>query len=189
MKSLILLLVIPLTFSFSQNKEICIENLSIFAESAKVKNYDEAYKPWIDVKDECPDLNLAIYSYGERILKSKIKNAQPEDIDNFKNQLIELYDQWLIYFPSKRGISVVGDILSSKAQSMIDYKVGSPSEIYEVFDKHSLLILKALLILKDYIIILRHYIISTRNQAMFPPKNFLRNMKRYLKNLSLRVKI
>ena len=85
MKSLILFLTIPLTYSFSQNKEICIENLSIFAESAKVKNYDEAYKPWSDVKDECPDLNLAIYTYGERILKSKIKNAQQEDIDSFKN--------------------------------------------------------------------------------------------------------
>ena len=135
MKSLILILTISFTFSFSQDKEICIENLSIFAESAKVKNYDEAYKPWSDVKDQCPDLNLAIYTYGERILKSKIKNAQPEDIDNFKNQLIELYDQWLIHFPSKRGISVVGDILSSKAQSMIDYQVGSPSDVYEVFDK------------------------------------------------------
>jgi len=137
MKSLILILTISFTFSFSfsQDKEICIENLSIFAESAKVKNYDEAYKPWSEVKDQCPDLNLAIYTYGERILKSKIKNAQPEDIDNFKNQLIELYDQWLIHFPSKRGISVVGDILSSKAQSMIDYQVGSPSDVYEVFDK------------------------------------------------------
>ena len=84
MKSLILILTISFTFSFSQDKEICIENLSIFAESAKVKNYDEAYKPWSEVKDQCPDLNLAIYTYGERILKSKIKNAQPEDIDNFK---------------------------------------------------------------------------------------------------------
>ena len=59
MKSFILLLTIPLTFSFSQSKEICIENLSIFAESAKVKNYDEAYKPWSDVKDESIELTRA----------------------------------------------------------------------------------------------------------------------------------
>mgnify|MGYP003966092273 FL=1 len=33
--------------SFSQSKEDCLSNLSIFAEYAKVKNYDAAYEPWL----------------------------------------------------------------------------------------------------------------------------------------------
>ena len=40
-------------------------NLSIFAESAKVKNYEAAYEPWMKVREECPSINLAIYSYGK----------------------------------------------------------------------------------------------------------------------------
>ena len=49
----------------SQNSEECLQNLSIFAEYAKVKNYDEAYEPWMKVRKECPSLNVAIFSYGE----------------------------------------------------------------------------------------------------------------------------
>ena len=39
------------------------------------------------------------------------------------------------YFPTKQGKSKVGDILSSKAQNMIDLKMGSAQEVYAVFDK------------------------------------------------------
>ena len=55
----------------AQSSEECLQNLSIFAEFAKVKNYDEAYEPWRKVREECPSLNVAIYSYGERILKDR----------------------------------------------------------------------------------------------------------------------
>ena len=57
----------------AQNTEECLQNLSIFAEYAKIKNYDEAYEPWMSVRKECPSLNVAIFSYGERILKDRIK--------------------------------------------------------------------------------------------------------------------
>ena len=36
----------------AQNSEECLQNLSIFAEYAKVKNYDEAYAPWMSVRKE-----------------------------------------------------------------------------------------------------------------------------------------
>jgi hypothetical protein len=63
----ILILSLLLIFSinsFSQSKEDCLSNLSIFAEYAKVKNYDAAYEPWLEVKSQCPKLNIAIYVYG-----------------------------------------------------------------------------------------------------------------------------
>ena len=68
--------VIAILFSitqYSQSKEECFANLSIFAEYAKVKNYKAAYQPWVDLKNQCPDLNSAIYVLGERMLKSFIK--------------------------------------------------------------------------------------------------------------------
>jgi len=119
----------------STTPEECLQNLSIFAESAKVKNYTAAYEPWMNVRNECPSLNLAIYSYGERILKDFIKNGTPEVVNSSKNDLMKLYDQWAQYFPAKRGNSVLGDILSNKAQAMIDYKIGTETEIYDIFDK------------------------------------------------------
>jgi len=57
----------------AQNPE-CMTNLSIYSEHAKVKNYDAAYTPWKMVYDNCPNLNWAIYAYGDRILKDKIKD-------------------------------------------------------------------------------------------------------------------
>ena len=68
----IVFVLIVLFFSniqFSQSKEECFANLSIFAEYAKVKNYKAAYQPWLELKKQCPDLNSAIYVLGERMLK------------------------------------------------------------------------------------------------------------------------
>ena len=70
--SIVVLFVVNGNKIFGQDNQECIQNLSIFAEFAKVKNYDEAYAPWMAVRNECPQLNRAIYSYGERILKDRI---------------------------------------------------------------------------------------------------------------------
>ena len=63
----------------AQSGEECAQNLSIFAENAKVKNYKAAFAPWESVRTECPDLNIAIYAYGERILKDRLKNSQESE--------------------------------------------------------------------------------------------------------------
>ena len=121
---------------YSQSKEECFSNLSIFAEYAKVKNYDAAYEPWLKVRGECPDINSAIYVYGERILKFYIKNSQGNDKDEYEEDLLDLYDEWLKYFSkSKSGKQQTGKILAIKAQSMLDYKLADPKEIYDVYDE------------------------------------------------------
>jgi tetratricopeptide (TPR) repeat protein len=119
----------------AQDNQQCLQNLSIFAENAKVKNYTAAYEPWMAVKSECPSLNVAIYSYGERILKDRLKNEAAADKAKFQVELLALYDDWIKYFPTKRGKSKIGDILSSKAQNMIDFKIGTYQEIYATFDE------------------------------------------------------
>ena len=119
----------------AQSNEECIQNLSIFAEFAKVKNYDSAYEPWEKVRVECPKLNVAIYSYGEKILQNKIKNSSGAEQEAFKNTLIELYQAWGDNFPTRKGKNRIGSILSSKAQSLLDFKIGSKMEAYQTFDK------------------------------------------------------
>ena len=140
LKNFLLIFKIFLIFTINNiqaqlSNEECIQNLSIFAESAKVKNYEAAYEPWIKVRNECPSINLAIYSYGERILKFKYQNSLGEEKSSYANDILKLYDQWLEYFPTKKNKKVVGDIISSKAQAMIDYKIGDKMLIYNTFDK------------------------------------------------------
>ena len=118
----------------AQNSGECAQNLSIFAENAKVKNYSAAYEPWILVKNECPDLNIAIYAYGERILKNRLKNTPESEKIQRQTDLMNFYDDWVKYFPLKKGKNDVGNILSAKAQSMIDFKMGSNAKIYSIFD-------------------------------------------------------
>ena len=134
----IVFVLIVLFFSniqFSQSKEECFANLSIFAEYAKVKNYKAAYQPWLELKKQCPDLNSAIYVLGERILKSFIKSSDDTAKLQFQKDLVNLYDEWIQYFPkSKRGVSEVGKILAIKAQTMLDYKLASDSEIVQIYD-------------------------------------------------------
>ena len=135
-KSVFVLIVLFFSnIQFSQSKEECFANLSIFAEYAKVKNYKAAYQPWLELKKQCPDLNSAIYVLGERMLKSFIKSSDDTAKLQFQKDLVNLYDEWLQYFPkSKRGVSEVGKILAIKAQTMLDYKLASDSEIVQIYD-------------------------------------------------------
>ena len=90
----------------------------------------------MDLKSECPDINSAVYVLGERMLKSFIKNSEGNAKDEFQEDLVDLYDEWLTYFPkSKRGVSEVGKILAIKAQTLIDYKLAEDSEIFEIYDQ------------------------------------------------------
>ena len=118
----------------AQNSDECAQNLSIFAENAKVKNYDAAYLPWSLVRNECPDLNIAIYAYGERILKDRLKKSLESEKIKRQADLLQLYDDWTKYFPTKKGRNDIGNILSAKAQTMIDFKIGSDIEVYSIFD-------------------------------------------------------
>jgi hypothetical protein len=73
-KLLVIIFILSSANTFSQTAEDCLSNLSIFAEYYKVKNYDSAYEPWMQVRRECPKMNVAIYTYGKRMLESFIKD-------------------------------------------------------------------------------------------------------------------
>jgi len=140
-KILLLLFIISSLNVFSQSSEDCLSNLSIFAEYYKVKNYDSAYEPWMQVRNNCPKMNVAIYTYGKRMLESFIKENKSKGVDGeadvikYQNDLLKLYDEWLENFPQYKGRTIIGEILSNKAQAMVDYKLASNQEIYNVFDK------------------------------------------------------
>ena len=90
----------------AQNQE-CLQNLSIFVEHAKVKNYDAAYEPWKMVYETCPDINLAVYSYGEKILMDKFKKSSGAEKDGFGSAYTKLFDDRKTHFSAKTPLSTV----------------------------------------------------------------------------------
>ena len=131
-----LFLILFTTPLFSQlSSDECLEQLSIFAESAKIKNYQAAYEPWKTVLDNCPTLSLATYQYGEIILKDFIKKSESEeDKSKYLNDLLSLYDQWAENFPERKGVRQIGKIFSSKGQAMLDNGIKNKELIYDTFD-------------------------------------------------------
>ena len=129
----LILFTLPLFSQLSSDE--CLEQLSIFAESAKIKNYQAAYEPWKTVLDNCPKLSLATYQYGEIILKDFIKKSESEENKSkYLNDLLSLYDLWAENFPERKGIRQIGKIYSSKGQAMLDNGVKDKELIYDTFE-------------------------------------------------------
>ena len=129
-----LLLLLISANAFSQVNEQDINALSIFSEYVKAKNYDAAFEPWMELRERSPKFNSAIYVYGERILKHKIKNSTSEEKVNYLNDLLKLWEEKRKHFPNKTPL---GDILAKSAQLQYDNKNDfgiSNSEIYLNFD-------------------------------------------------------
>lgn len=129
------LIIFALPIYSQLSSDECIEKLSIFAESAKIKNYEAAYEPWKIVLDNCPTLNVATYQYGELILKDFIKkSSNDEEKKRYLDELLKMYDQWVENFPIRKGINQIGKIYSSKGQAMLDNGISDKSLIYDTFD-------------------------------------------------------
>jgi len=79
--------------------ETCLNNISLFAESAKYKNYADALAPWQAAYAECPRASRAIYTYGSRILAWQIDAETDATIkDKLVTKLMKLYDDQIRYF-------------------------------------------------------------------------------------------
>ena len=128
-------LLFGLNMSFAQQDEECMTNLTIFTDYYKSKKYDEAYSPWMKVRNKCPKFNRAIYAYGEKILEHKIENSTGADKVGYINDLMKLWDEALVNFSSNYSN---GEVLVDKAELMYDYKkeLGlNDKQIYDAFDK------------------------------------------------------
>ena len=71
------------------NAQDCKTKLSLFAENAKAKNYVEAETQLNELRKDCPTISSALYAYGERIYKNKIKTGT--DKNAAAKELIQLY--------------------------------------------------------------------------------------------------
>lgn len=95
------ILIIGTSLIHAQKDLECKTKLSLFHEAVKAKKYDTAYEDWSFVKTNCPDLNIAIYSDGEKILKYKTKNAKGDKKLEILEDLIVLWKTRNQYFPKR----------------------------------------------------------------------------------------
>lgn len=89
----------PVVAEMPESSQACLENVSLFAESAKYKNYADALAPWESAYAECPRASRAIYTYGVRIISWQIE--QENDVakkDALVDKLMKLYDDQIKYF-------------------------------------------------------------------------------------------
>ncbi|PTX59189.1 hypothetical protein C8N46_11018 [Kordia periserrulae] len=108
----------------------CSTKLSLFAENAKAKNYDEAEKQLNELRKDCPTISSALYAYGERIYKAKLDDAA--DKKAVAQELIKLYQERIENVPGK---TKKGDVLGDIGSLMVDYEIGDVRSQYDAFDK------------------------------------------------------
>ncbi|MGJ8683445.1 MAG: hypothetical protein ACSHWW_02395 [Nonlabens sp.] len=132
---LTLIAVISIAFAKAQEAGDCNVMLSIFAENAKAKNYDEAYKQLNDLVAKCPRTSAAIYQYGELIYEHRLRKKIGVKEDNAQG-LIDMLNGQINLFPTAVNVSKKKVELASK---MYKYGLGTQTEQYlmleDVFTK------------------------------------------------------
>lgn len=100
--------------------EECMVNLSLFHESVKNKQYDEAYGFWLPVYQSRPDLNKAIYTDGTEILGHRYQQATDETVRKaLRDSIMQLHDDRIKYFDEARYPDTY--VLGVKAMDYLTY--------------------------------------------------------------------
>lgn len=108
----------------------CIENLSLYQESYKMKNYADAYGPWKELLTYCPGYSKNIYIRGGNILKNMIANAKTgEEQQKYIDELMNMYDLRIQYF---------GEEALNKARKAMDLEqlrgAAAVEEYYKLYE-------------------------------------------------------
>ncbi|MEQ3654589.1 MAG: hypothetical protein ABNH00_01880 [Dokdonia sp.] len=116
----------------AQVSEECRTTLSLFVEAAKVKNYDVARPYFETLKKDCPSASLAIYQYGEKMLKADLKKASGDAQKAKAQEIIDLLKMREKFFPAK---TPKGENAADIGQYMYDYKLGTTQSQYDIFNQ------------------------------------------------------
>ena len=135
-KSTIVLIVTILTVTsgnaqskFGEDENACKENLSIFREYYKQKNYADALKPWRWTYNNCPESSGNIYKNGPKIIKERIKEDQINK-DAYIDTLMMIFDQRIQY-----GFGEEGYILGLKGYELVIADKSRSFEAFEILNK------------------------------------------------------
>ena len=100
--------------------EECMINLSLFHESVKNNQFEEAYGFWLPVYQSRPDLNKAIYTDGAKILDYRYQQATDENVRKaLRDSILQLHDDRIKYFDEAKYPDAY--VLGVKAMDYLTY--------------------------------------------------------------------
>lgn len=109
----------------------CREQLYIYYELAKSRNYLEAYDGWSYVFANCPASSKNNVIFGPYIAEAKIKAAtDPAKKEEFKELLMRVYDKRIELYPDDEAY-----VLERKGLDMIQHYPDSNMAAYQMFKK------------------------------------------------------
>jgi len=128
--AIVLFLLIEISTVYGQDKygtepEKCKQNLSLFHESVKAKNFDGAYENWKWCFDNCPKASLYVYTDGLKIAKNKYETGDKAAAGKL---IEEIYTQRIKHFPKNLG-KVYSDWASS-----LEKRGASKDQVFEKLD-------------------------------------------------------
>jgi len=106
----------------------CIENLSLFREYYKQKNYVDALKPWRWTFNNCPKSSGNIYKNGPKIYKERIK-VDKENKAAYLDTIMMIFDQRIQYFGKE------GYVLGLKGYELVIADKKRSAEALSILDK------------------------------------------------------
>ncbi|MEK7990028.1 MAG: tetratricopeptide repeat protein [Thiotrichaceae bacterium] len=105
----------------------CVENLSLYGEFYKQKNYKDARGPWLKAITTCPTSSKNLYIKGSSMYKKFI--AAEKDADKkllLTDTLMWIYDQRIEHFGQK------GYVLGRKGSDLFRYNRDKASEAHAI---------------------------------------------------------
>ena len=114
---------------YGDNEMLCKENLSIFREYYKQKNYSDALKPWRWTFNNCPAASGNIYKNGPKIIKAKIKTDEINK-QAYIDTLLMIFDQRIEY-----GFGEEGYVLGLKGYELILIDKARSQEAFDILEK------------------------------------------------------
>lgn len=118
------------TTATAQMSEECAANISLFAESAKQKNYADALSPWEEAYANCKGSHRSIYTYGVQIVNWQISQAKGEQREQLIDKLFAVYDEQIQYFGNDKK-QPKALLLGWKAYYLQTYRPSEVAKRYE----------------------------------------------------------
>ena len=106
----------------------CIENLSLFREYYKQKNYVDALNPWRWTFNNCPKSSGNIYKNGPKIYKERMK-VDKENKAAYLDTIMMIFDQRIQYFGKE------GFVLGLKGYELVIADKRRSAEALSILDK------------------------------------------------------
>ena len=111
---------------YGKDEQACKENVSVFREYCKQKNYEDALNPWRWAYTNCPASYATIYKNGPKIIKAQIKKY-PENKNEYIDTLMMIFDQRIKY-----GFGKEGYILGLKGYELFFADKNRAEEAYQI---------------------------------------------------------